>query len=455
MSTLESKLEAIVGAAHVLTDPDVLVGWSTDWTGRDRGSARAVVRPGDAEQVAEVLNVCRASGVPVTIHGGGTSLVSGAVPRNADVLLSTSRLVEVGEVDRTHKCVRVGAGTKLQTLRALAAEHGLLFGVDLSARDSATIGGMVATNAGGLHTVRYGRTSAQVRGLEAVLPDGSIIKRFPKVPDDRSGLDLVSLFAGSEGVLGVVTAVEVVLRPRPRHRVTALAGFSTLEELVAAAISLRGAEGVDALELLDGVGVSLAVERLGLSCPVKAEWLLLVELASDREQLVELAELLASADVAEEPAISQDSVGRGKLWQVRESFAEVTRLFGPPAKFDLSLNFESVAPFAEDAVALLAAEAPDAIPVLFGHIGDGNLHLNVLRCPDTSRVFAPMLALIAKHGGNISSEHGLGSLKRDYLSLARSPEEIAAMRSIKRAFDPEGYLNSAVLFPTVAERSAP
>ncbi|EFV14756.2 FAD-binding oxidoreductase [Segniliparus rugosus] len=451
MSTLESKLEAIVGTAHLLTDPDVLVGWATDWTGRDRGAARAVVRPGDADQIAEVLNVCRASGAPVTIHGGGTSLVSGTVPRRGDVLLSTSRLTEVGAVDPTHKCVRVGAGTKLQTLRSLAAEHGLLFGVDLSARDSATIGGMVATNAGGLHTIRYGRTSEQMRGLEAVLPDGSIIKRFPRVPDDRSGLDLASLFVGSEGVLGVVTAVEVALRPRPRHRVTALAGFAALEDLVAAAVCLRDVPGVDALELLDGEGVRLASDRLGLACPVKAEWLLLAELASDREQLVELAELLAAAEVVEEPAISQDSVGRAKLWQVRESFAEVTKLFGPPTKFDLSLNFESVAPFAADAAALLAEQAPDAIPVLFGHIGVGNLHLNVLRCPDPSRVFGPMLDLIAEHGGNISSEHGLGSLKRDYLSLARSPEEIAAMRSVKRAFDPDGYLNSAVLFPTASE----
>lgn len=455
MSTLESKLAAIVGSAHVLTDPDVVAGWSADWTGRDHGAARAVVRPEDAAQVAETLNLCRGEGIPVTIRGGGTSLVSGTVPRSSDVLLSTSRLAEVGEVDSTHNCVRVGAGTTLATLRTLAAEHGLLFGVDLSARDSATIGGMVATNAGGLHTVRYGRTSAQVRGLEAVLPDGSIIQRFPKVPDDRGGLDLVSLFSGSEGVLGVVTAVEVTLRPRPRHRVTALAGFSTLADLVAAALTLRGLDGVDALELLDGTGVGIAVERLGLSSPVRAEWLLLVELAGDREQLIELAEMLASVEVAEEPAISQDAAGRGKLWQVREAFAEVTRLFGPPVKFDLSLNFESVAPFADDAAALLAAQSPGAIPVLFGHIGDGNLHLNVLRCPDASRLFEPMLALIVKHGGNISSEHGLGSLKRDYLPLARSPAEIAAMRSIKRAFDPAGYLNSAVLFPAAAERSAP
>ncbi|ADG97197.1 FAD linked oxidase domain protein [Segniliparus rotundus DSM 44985] len=448
MSSLESKLESIVGTAHVLTDPDVLAGWSTDWTGRDTGAARAVVRPGDREQVAEVLNVCRAAGAPVTIHGGGTSLVSGTVPRHEDVLLSTSRLADIGEVDRTHKSVRVGAGTKLNALRELAAAHGLLFGVDLSARDSATIGGMVATNAGGLHTVRYGRTSAQLRGLEAVLPDGSIIERFPKVPDDRSGLDLVSLFAGSEGVLGVVTAVEVVLRPRPRHRVAALVGFSALGDLVHAATSLRATEGIDALELLDGEGVALAAQHLGLSCPVRAEWLLLVELAGEREQLVELAELLAGFDAADEPAISQDSAGRNRLWQVRESFAEVTRLFGAPAKFDLSLNFASIPSFADEAKELLAAQAPQAVPILFGHIGDGNLHLNVLRCPDASRVFEPMLALIARHGGNISSEHGLGSLKRDYLPLARSPEEIAAMRSVKRAFDPDGYLNPAVLFPT-------
>ncbi|BBZ77156.1 oxidoreductase [Mycolicibacterium anyangense] len=447
-TTLTQQLAAIVGSAHVVTDADVLAGRSVDYTGRYRGTASALVRPGSADEVAAVLRECRAAGVSVTVQGGRTSLVAGTVPEHDDVLLSTERLTEIGEIDVTERRVRVGSGVTLAAVQRAAAAAGLLFGVDLAARDSATVGGMASTNAGGLRTVRYGNMGEQVIGLDVALPDGSVVHRHSQVRADNTGYDLAALFVGAEGTLGVITGLDLRLHPTPAHRVTAVCGFADLEALVATGRVLRDTESVAALEMIDARAATLAADHLDVPVPVDGDWLLLVELAGDIDLTERLADALQDAELAGEPAVGIDAGSQQRLWQVRESTAEIVGLFGPPLKFDVSLPLSAIASFAEDSAALVAEHAPDAIPILFGHIGEGNLHLNVLRCgsEQESHLYAAMMKLIAAHGGNVSSEHGIGSRKRAYLGMSREPADIAAMRTIKAAFDPTGYLNPAVLF---------
>jgi FAD/FMN-containing dehydrogenase len=442
------SLATAVGSNHVVTDPDVLAGRSVDHTGRYRGRASALVRPGSAEQVAEVLRVCRDAGAHVTVQGGRTSLVAGTVPEHDDVLLSTERLCVLGDVDAVERRVEVGAGATLAALHHAAAAAGLVFGVDLAARDTATVGGMASTNAGGLHTVRYGNMSEQVLGLQVALPDGSLLRRRSLVRRDNTGYDLPALFVGAEGTLGVITALDLRLHPTPSHRVTAVCGFADLESLVEAGRMFRDVDGIAALELIDGRAAALTGEHLGVGAPVQGDWLLLVELAADHDQTDRLADLLEGVQMRGEPAVGVDVAAQQRLWRVRESLADVLGVYGPPLKFDVSLPLSVISEFAREAVDLIDTYVPQALPVLFGHIGEGNLHLNVLRCPAEREavLYGPMMDLIARCGGNVSSEHGVGSRKRPYLGMSREPADIAAMRTVKAALDPTGYLNAAVLF---------
>ncbi|OBK50278.1 FAD-binding oxidoreductase [Mycobacterium kubicae] len=438
------SLTGAVGANHVITDPGVLAGRSVDHTGRYRGRASALVRPGSADEVAEVLRVCRDAGAHVTVQGGRTSLVAGTVPEHDDILLSTERLSAVGDVDTVERRVQVGAGATLATVQRAAADAGLVFGVDLAARDTATVGGMASTNAGGLRTVRYGNMGEQVIGLDVALPDGSVLRRHSRVRRDNTGYDMTALFVGAEGTLGVITEVDLRLHPTPSHRVTAVCEFADLEALVAAGQTFRDVDGIAALELIDGRAAELTGER-----PVSGAWLLLVELAADQDQTDRLADLLDGVQLCGEPAVGVDVAAQQRLWRTRESLAEVLGVYGPPLKFDVSLPLPSIGRFADAAAALVHEHVDDALPVLFGHIGEGNLHLNVLRVPPEreAALYAPMMDLVADCGGNVSSEHGVGTRKRPYLAMSRDPADIAAMRTLKAAFDPTGYLNAAVLFP--------
>ncbi|HYZ69909.1 MAG TPA: FAD-binding oxidoreductase [Mycobacterium sp.] len=445
--SLTDTLAGIVGAAHVITDPDVLDG-CVDHTGRYRGKASVLVRPGSADEVAAVLRACRDVGAYVTVQGGRTSLVAGTVPEHDDVLLSTERLRGIGEVDVVERRIHVGAGATLAEVQRAASAAGLEFGVDLAARDSATVGGMASTNAGGLRTVQYGNMGEQVIGLDVALPDGSIMHRHSKIRRDNTGYDLASLFVGAEGTLGVITALDLRLHPTRAHRVTAICGFDDLDALVETGRVFRDMDGIAALELIDARASTLTAEHAGVAAPVDSAWQLLIELAGDTDQTERLADALENADMSDEPAVGVDIAAQQRLWQVRESVAEVLGVYGPPLKFDVSLPLSAIAGFADESVQMVANHAPEAIPVLFGHIGEGNLHLNVVRCgPEAEReLYAPMMELIARSGGNVSSEHGVGTRKRDYVSMSRKEADIAAMRAVKAAFDPSGYLNAAVLF---------
>ena len=340
------QVSSLVGANYVSTDPDVLAGRSVDHTGRYRGHASALVRPGSAGEVAEMLRLCRDAGAHVTIQGGRTSLVAGTVPEHDDVLLSTERLCAVGDVDTTERRVTAGAGATLSAVQRAAGAAGLVFGVDLAARDTATVGGMASTNAGGLRTVRYGNMGSQVIGMDVALPDGSLVRRHSQVRADNTGYDLPSLFVGAEGTLGVITALDLRLHPDPAHRVTAVCGFDELIALVDAGRLFRELDGIAALELIDGAAAALADEHLGVPPPVHGRWLLLVELAADHDQTERLADALEGVQTSSEPAVGVDNAAQQRLWRVRESLAEVVGVYGPPLKFDVSLPLSAVAGFA-------------------------------------------------------------------------------------------------------------
>ena len=337
MTAPVDRLSAIVGAAHVSTDPDVLAGRSVDWTGRYRGTARALVRPGSAEEVAAVLKACRDDGIAVTVQGGRTSLVAGTVPEHDDVLLSTERLTRIGDVDTVERQVRVEAGVTLADLQRAAAGAGLLFGVDLAARDSATVGGMASTNAGGLRTVRYGTMGAQWWGSTSPCPTDRWCTATACPPRQHRLRPGRTSSSAPRAPSASNTAVDLRLHPQPAHRVTAVCGFADLAALVGTGRVLRDLECIAALELVDGRAAGLAAEHLDTPAPVSGDWLLLAgELAGRSDPTERLAAVLDTRAASPGPAaVGTDPVGCQRLWQLREVIARGGGAFGPPVKFDI------------------------------------------------------------------------------------------------------------------------
>jgi FAD/FMN-containing dehydrogenase len=448
-------LRHIVGDAHVLTDPEVTAGYAVDWTGRFRGSTPAVIRPGSTDEVAAVVRSCAASGLAIVPQGGNTGLVAGAIPLRGEIVVSLARLTALGEVDRASAQVTVGAGVTLAALQRHVDPHDLAFGVDLAARDSCTIGGMVATNAGGINVIRYGTMRAQVVGIEAVLGDGQIVSHLGGLLKDNTGYDLEGLLTGSEGTLGLVIAARLRLVPKLTQRVTAALGFAGIAEAVEAVALLRHAvTSLDSVELVLANGVELVADALGLTPPAAllAPAALLVEAAATTDPLTELADAVAELDLVGEPVVATEPEPRRRLWAFRESHGEAINRLGPPIKLDVSVPLARAAAFVDELPALLPR---DARLVVFGHLGDGNLHVNVtgVLADDTEAaeaIEAAVLERVVAAGGSISAEHGIGNAKARYLHLCRSPQELDAFRRIKAALDPHGILNPHALLPSEA-----
>jgi len=439
---LGDALAEAVGDAHVLRERDLTAAYETDWTGRFSGRARLVVRPGDAAEVAAVLAACRAAGAAVVPQGGNTGLVGAGVPRGGEVVVSLARLTELGEVDRVAAQVTVGAGVTLEALQRHARAAGFAFGIDFGARSACTVGGLVATNAGGLHVVRHGTMRAQVAGLEAVLGDGRVVRRLAGLLKDNAGYDLPGLLVGSEGTLGIVTRARLRLVPAHGERATALLAVGSVGEAMEAFVALRRrAPSLEAAELLLDDGLAL-VEAEGLaSSPFRDRHpaYVLVECAARSDPTEELAEAVAALEVRD-VAVASDATQRAALWMCREGHTEAIARRGVPHKLDVSLPLGAIPAF----LAALRELQPGAI--VFGHAGDGNLHVNLLGlAPEDDAADEAVLQLVAGHGGSISAEHGVGVAKARWLELTRSPDEIAAMRAIKRALDPDGVLNPGVL----------
>ena len=445
---LLDRLASIVGNAQLLTDPDLRATYETDWTRRYSGKALAVVRPGSTDEVAEVLRTCTELGVGVVPQGGNTGLVGGSVPRGGEVLLSTARLRGVGALDGDAGALTADAGATLAAVQQRAAAAGWAFGVDLAARDSATIGGMIATNAGGVNVLRHGPMRSQLLGVEAVLADGSVVRRLSGPAKDNTGYDLAGLLCGSEGTLAVITRARLRLVPQTPRRAVALLALPD----TAAAVSLiadlrRRLPSLMAAELFFEAGLRLVLDHSGAAHPFAspAGAYLLLEAAAQSDPTGDLSAVLEH--VPGEVLLASDESGRARLWQLRERHTEAIGAAGVAHKLDVSLPLDRLAGFVTRLGPTVEAAAPGARLVCYGHLADGNLHVNILGpAADDESADEAVLGLVIELGGSISAEHGIGIAKAGWLLADRGAADVAAMRAVKRALDPMNVLNPGVLF---------
>jgi len=439
-----------VGGDHVLVDPDVVAGYSTDWTGRFRGDTPVVVRPASTAECAAVVATCAEHGVALTVQGGNTGLVGGGVPLHGEVVLSLRRLGRL-EVDRPAGQVTAGAGVTLGALQRSAADAGWAYGVDLASRDSATVGGTVATNAGGLRVLRHGDTRAQLVGVEAVLGTGAVVSHLGGLLKDNTGYDLAGLLCGSEGTLAVVTAARLrMVAPTP-ERVVALLAFDDVGPALGAAAELRlGLASLAAAEVFFDAGLDLVCRVAGLARPFAAPHpaYLLVEAAAAADPAAELAGAVEALGAVADVAVAAGSSRAAELWRYREAHTEAINTLGAPHKLDVTLPAGALADFIARVAAVVGDVAPEASVWLFGHAAESNVHVNLTGLAvDDERPDDAVLALVAAMGGSISAEHGIGTAKRRWLALNRTPAELVAFAAIKRALDPDRVLSPHVLLP--------
>jgi FAD/FMN-containing dehydrogenase len=447
---LVRDLADAVGDRHVLVDDDVRAPFEVDWTRRYHGRARAVVRPADTAEVVAVLAACREHGAAVVPQGGNTGMVGASVPRNGEVVLSLARMTDLAPVDRAAAQVQAGAGVTLATLQEHARAQRLDAAVDLGARDSATVGGLVATNAGGIRAMRYGTVRARVAGLRAVLADGTVLDR-PTLLKDNAGYDLSSLLIGSEGTLGVITGVRWRLVPLLTSRVAALIGLDALEQAADLLAVVRPSlPSLHAAEFFVDDALQLVLDHLDVPAPVptRSPVYVLLECAALADPTEELAGALAQAGI-EDAVVADTGAELERLWRFREGLTEALSAAGRiPHKMDVGVPLARLAEFAARTTAQGASLAPDARVILFGHLGDGNVHVNVLGLePGDDTVDEAVLRLAAECDGTISAEHGVGRAKARWLELVRPAGELRAMEQIKRALDPDGLLNPGVVLP--------
>ena len=440
-STLLRSLASIAGEPHVLTG-DATAGFAVDWTGRFRGHTPAVVRPRDTAEVAAVLALCTDAGLPVVPQGGNTGLVGGGVPLEGELVLSLTRLNRLGPVDHEAAQVTAGAGVTLQ--QVADADPGLDLGILIASRASATVGGAVATNAGGLRVLRFGPMRAQLRGIEAVLADGTVVSHLAGLVKDNTGYDYPSLLAGSEGTLAVITQARLRLVPRLRDTVTALAGVGGLDELHALARqAVREVPGLVSAEFFTRTGLEILVAHAGLAppLPAPAAAYLLLE-ASGPGALEDLADVIGDR----EAAVGESAADRARLWSYRERHPEAAGFLGVPIKLDVSVPAAQWVRLASSAAAVVAEVDPGAVVITFGHVADGNVHVNIVPAAAADgRHEDAVFSFVASLGGSISAEHGIGALKAPWLALARSEAERALFARIRSALDPTGTLNRNVL----------
>jgi len=448
-----AALQAIVGTDHVLVDADLRAAYERDWTGRYIGAALAVVRPADVDQVAAVLRWCSQHGVGVVPQGGNTGLVGGGVPsRDRQIVLSTRRLTDVGPVDPAASQVTLGAAVTIAQWRQVAQQAGLDAPLDFGARDSATIGGAIAANAGGSRVVRFGTMRAQVAGIQAVLADGTVVGSLAGLPKESAGLHWPSLLSGSEGTLGVVTAARLRLVPWYAHTATAVVAVATLDdalELLQRARQL--APSLDSIEVIFPAALTMVAAHLGRLAPVSLTrdgCAVIVECAAHADPTDEVAAVVDEAPGVADVAVATDAESRAKLTAFRDTVsesiaAESTRIGTPTYKLDVAVPVASLPKLLVAAEDAAAADGCRLIP--FGHLAEGNIHLNYVGTREPARIADRVLGTVAELGGAISAEHGIGRAKAGSLHLIRSPGDLAAQRAIRRALDPTGILNAGVL----------
>ena len=454
MNALIESIRDIVGPQGVLTGEDV-TSRSDSWPPTGGCQALAIVRPGDTEEVSEVLKLCHEHGQPVVTHGGMTGLVGGTKASPNEIALSLERMKNVDPVDSVNRTITVQAGVALQTVHEAAENAGLLFPLDLGARGSATIGGTIATNAGGNGVIRYGMMREQLLGVEAVLADGTVISSMKNVIKNNTGYDLKQLFVGSEGTLGIITRAVLRLRPLPRSQNTALVAIDNFDKLGQFLKDMDSALGgtLSAFEVMWNDFYTLIVgngEKHGLPLEPSYAFYVLVESSGgdkegDMSRFESALEEALDDELIVDAVIAQSKQQRNDLWGIRDDVEGLFESLFPPIAFDISLGIPQMEDYVEEVRTRLSDKWENARMVVFGHLGDGNIHLGLgvgsLEPEVVHAVEHIVYEALGRRGGVISAEHGIGLDKRAYLAHSRSAEEIALMKTIKLAIDPKNILN--------------
>ena len=468
-SSFLAEAAALLGPRGLITDPDIVEPWLTDWRGRFSGRALALAASASTAEVAALLRLCAGHGVPVVPQGGNSGMSGGATPdaTGTAIVLSLRRMNRIHAVDAAEGRVTCDAGVILQSLHEAAAAQGMRFALTLGGKGSATIGGLISTNAGGTQVLRHGSMRAMVLGLEAVLADGSIYSALTPLRKDNRGFDLKQLFIGSEGTLGIITAATLKLVPAVAERVVIWAGLPTVQDarallLHCEEVAGRALEGFEVMpqSCLDSVLAHEAAARPPLAD--RHGWHALIEIvadASDADTLRERAEAMIAAafdrGLLNDAVIASNEAQAEAFWLLRDSVAPAERAHGPAMQHDISVPVERMPDFISTASPLIEQEFPGTRAIGFGHLGDGNIHFHVIAPPgsvrgeweqtDGKRISRRVHDLVTEWHGSISAEHGIGQLKRDELERLGDPVALALMRRVKAALDPEERLNPGKL----------
>ena len=467
MSVLD-RLKDAVGPKGFSEDPAEIAPHLEEWRGKYRGHSPLLLKPATTAEVSGILGICHETGTPIVTQGGNTGLVGGQIPLHGEVLLSTSRLNRIRALDKNGMTLAVEAGVTLAAVQQAADDAGLLFPLSLASEGSCTIGGNIATNAGGTQVLRYGMTRALVLGLEVVKADGTVLDLMRSLHKDNTGYDLKQLFIGSEGTLGVVTAASLRLFPKPELTVTAFAAVPSPAAALTLLNALQGHTGgmLSAFELMPRLALEFVTRHIeGTRDPLAAPspWYVLMEANGGRD-----SNLAATVEAALAEAIGDGMVGdavvagseaqAAALWKLRESVSESQKREGASIKHDISVAVAAIPDFLARAVPEVLKLAPGARAVSFGHLGDGNLHFNFNspRAGDDPAFLAKwdeiqqtVHDIVKEFGGSISAEHGIGAMKVASLPRYKSHAELDAMRAIKAAFDPKNILNPGKTVPPV------
>jgi len=456
------ELKKIVGLEHVITDPKELAVLGCDWTKIFKVDPLCVVLPANTQEVAKVVKFCAQNKIAIVPSGGRTGLAGGAVASKKEVVLSLVRMNRIEEVDAVGMTVRCEAGVITQTLQETAAKAGMFFALDLAAKGSSQIGGNISTNAGGLKLIRYGGTREQVLGLEVVMPDGSVLDMMSSLRKNNTGYDLKHMFIGAEGTLGVITRAVLKLMPRPRNLQLSLMGtddFAKIPQL----LTLCNREGVQitAFEFFTKAAHEVVLKHApGARSPFETRYpyyvLLELEEGPTGGKVMEpVLEKAFEAGLVLDAVVAQNSAQFGEFWGLRENITESISAHGQARKNDIALPIDKLEPFIAELADVLVAAPKEIELLLFGHIGDGNLHINYVGSKDlpketfqaTARSVEELVfAKIPKYRGSVSAEHGIGLLKKSDLLSSRNTAEVALMKQFKRSVDPDGIMNPGKIF---------
>lgn len=468
-ANLLTAIRAIVGDRGILTERSDTAPYSEDWRRLYQGRTSAVIRPGTTEALAAVVRLCAQSGTPIVPQGGNTSMVGGAVPNEdgSELVLCTARLNRIRDLDPADMTLTIEAGVTLKAAQMAAAEQGCLLPLSISSEGTAQIGGVLAVNAGGNNTVRYGNARDLVLGLEVVLPDGTIWNGLRRLRKDNTGYCLRQLFVGSEGTLGIITAAVLKLAPQPKEIAVALCGVDSPEAALAlfTRFQAHDAASISAFELMSGLGMSFVLKHIpGASMPVQtpAGFYVLVELASPRPgaglrgMLEQILEQALEDGIVLDAAIAESDAQRAAIWKLREEHSEAQKREGASVKNDVSVPVSKVPAFIKKATAACQALLPGVRVVPFGHMGDGNIHFNLEQpigsdaawfLAQDHAIMDAVNEVVREYDGSFSAEHGIGKLKPYMMPDWRGGAELALMQKIKAAIDPSGIMNPGKVLP--------